>query len=329
MTGCGVRYEDTTAAWGQLVELVTQLQGTAAGQYALQLAQGHFPASAPPQHLAASQQLLSLRQALAVQDMPAAQLACEELQCLTPSLQQLGLDVQLTAAKAHAQLHAAAGCCEEAHAAAAALFVSAASAGMQPQALEALLLMARAALAAGDAAGALPCALSALLHCQQLQLDTLLPEAVLLLAAAWQALEPGGSGFCVQLLQQVLPLAYAQGQVKLQGELEEALAKAMLLTLQDQAADSTAKQQQQDVQQVGQQGQAQAQEQLAGIAQRLAAAAALYEQAGCWGEAAGAWLALAHVLDASGQPGRRDEAAASWHACKQKLWQAGQVEAIA
>jgi anaphase-promoting complex subunit 5 len=333
VTGCGVRYEDATAAWGQLVELVTQLQGTTAGQFALQLAQGHFPASAPPQHLAAAQQLLTLRQALAVKDMPAAKLACEELQCLAPSLQQLGLDVQLAAAKAHAQLHAAAGCWEEAHSAAAALFVSAASSGMQPQALEALMLMARASLAAGDAAGALPCALSALLHCQQLQLDSLLPEAVLLLAAAWQALEPGGSGFCEQLLQQVLPLAYALGAVKLQGELEEALAKAMLLALQDRAAQSAPAEQQQQQQQQGQQAGQQGRlelhaERLAGAAQRLAAAAASYEQAGCWGEAAAAWLALAHVLDASGEADRRNEAAAKWHACKQKLWQAGRVEAV-
>jgi anaphase-promoting complex subunit 5 len=335
VTGCGVRFEDSTAAWGLLVQLVTQLQGTAAGQYALQLAQGHFPASTPPQHLAATQQLLTLRQALAVQDMPAARLACEELQCLAPSIQQLGLDVQLAAAKAHAQLHAAAGCWEEAHRAAAALFVNAASSGMQPQALEALMLMARASLAAGDAAGALPSALSALLHCQQLQLDGLLPEAVLLLAAAWQASEPGGSGFCVQLLQQVLPLAYASGAVKVQGEVEEALAKAMLLTLQDQAAGTTSQQGQEQaagatphqVQQLQGQ-QSNKQQQLAEVAQRLSAAAALYEQAGCWGEAASAWLLLAHVLDAAGQGSRRNEAAARWRACKQKLWQPGQAEVV-
>jgi hypothetical protein len=235
--------------------------------------------------------------------------------------------VQLAAAKAHAQLHAAAGCWEEAHSAAAALFVSAASSGMQPQALEALLLMARASVAAGDAAGALPSALSALLHCQQLQLDGLLPEAVLLLAAAWQALEPGGSGFCVQLLQQVLPLAYASGAVKVQGEVEEALAKATLLTLQDQAAGPAPQQgQQQEGRQEGQH--AREQQQLAEIAQRLSAAAASYEQAGCWGEAASVWLTLAHVLDAAGQAGRRNEAASSWHACKQKLWQAGKAGVV-
>jgi hypothetical protein len=122
----------------------------------------------------------------------------------------------------------------------------------------------------------------------------------------------------VQLLQQVLPLAYACGAVKVQGELEEALAKAMLLTLQDEAAGGTPQQGQQ----------ANRQEQLAEVAQRLSAAAASYEQAGCWGDAASAWLLLAHVLDAAGDGGRRNEAAARWHACKQRLWQPGQAEVV-
>jgi hypothetical protein len=139
----------------------------------------------------------------------------------------------------------------------------------------------------------------------------------------------------VQLLQQVLPLAYACGAVKIQGEVEEALAKALLLTLQDQAVAPAAQQgrdqaagatshQEQPLQ--GQQGERQ--EQLAEVAQRLSAAAASYQQAGCWGEAASAWLLLAHVLDAAGEGGRRNEAAARWCACQQNLWQPGQAKVV-
>lgn len=331
VTGCGVRCEDIASAWALASDLIASSQGSAAADYALSLAAAHFP-TVMPEQLSAAQQQLRLKRALQVQDLQVAAQCCEELQSLAHQQPQLGIEVQLAAAEADARAQAAAGCWPEAHAAAASLFAVAAASGMQPQAVKALLLMGKACVKAGDIAGALPYALSAMMHCQQLQLDALLPEAVLLVAAAWQGLAPGGSGFVAQMLQQVMPVVCGSGNLALQGELQEALGKAMLSAMQDSSNTSTdgggaATSGVQDPQrQVTDNSSSYRAGCIAGqtadlgeVAQRLAAAAAIYEQAGCWSAACDTWMMLAHACNAVGQEQARNTAAVKWHAARQRL----------
>jgi hypothetical protein len=298
-TGSSTRCEDVITGWVQLVLLVQELQGVAAAQHVLALAEGHFPLE-PPQQLLLARQVLAVKAAVQAGRMPDAWLACEELQSLAPLLPQLGLELQLAAAEAHVQVLLAAGCCSEGHAAAAALFATAAGGGMQPQAVSALLLMARAALDAGDAAGSLGPALSALLHCQALQLDGLLPEAVLLVAAAWQELAPDGARFVAQLLQQVQPLAHASGKLRVWADVEHRLGVLQLAAAANGDAPAAGCRR------------APPAEALQAVRQRVAAAAAAYEQAGDARAAADAWLLLAHVCSAAGQEEARNAAAGRW-----------------
>jgi hypothetical protein len=281
-----------------------------------------------------AQQRLAVQRAVQAGRMRDAWAAAEQLQCLAPLAPNLGLELQLVAAEAHARVLLAAGCCGEAHDAAASLFAAAAGSGMQPAAVGALLLLSRACLGAGDAAGALLPALSALLHCQRLSLDGLLPEALLLVAAAWQALAPGADGgeahegFGVgsaggdgalgdsqglvgALLQQVLPLAHATGKLRVWGDVEATLAKLQLA-----AAPATQQQQQQ---QHRSQSQDSLQPVLAAVQQRLGPVAAAYEAAGDAPAARNAWLLLAHVCNAAGREDARDEAAARWQQWTQRL----------
>lgn len=330
LTGSSVHCEDVAAGWVQLVQLALELQGTAAAQQVLALAEAHFPREAP-QQLAVVRQVVRLKAALQAGNFTDARLACEELQGLAPAVHQLGLELQLVAAEAHVQLLQASGCYAEAHSAAASLFATAAGAGMQPQAVTALLLMAKACLAAGDAAGGLPYALSALLHCQVLQFDSLLPEAVLQVATAWQALAPDGAQFALQLLQQVLPSAHAEGRLKVRAELEEGIAKLQLALSQGQGpigatssgssgpAGSSAQQGASGLAQdaagrVAQLSAACVQE----VRQRLGAAATKLQQAGEAKSAAGCWLLLAHVCNAAGLEEERNAAAVNWQLCRQQ-----------
>jgi tetratricopeptide (TPR) repeat protein len=324
LTGSSVSVDDLAAGWVQLVQVALEVQGVAAAQHVLTLAESHFPRESP-QALAVVREVVRLRAALNAGQHTDARLACEELQGLAPAAPQLGLEVRLVAAEAHVQLLQASGCFAEAHAAAASLFATAAGAGMQPQAVAALLMMAKACIAAGDAAGGLPYALSALLHCQVLQFDSLLPEAVLQVATAWQSLAPEGAQFVLQLLQQVLPMAHAEGGPKVRGELEEAIARLQLALDQAAAADAS----QHSTAQQGAAGGV-AGEGLAGsrvqkdsscvqkVRQRLSAAAAMLEQAGEANSAARCWLLLAHVCNAAGLEADRDEAAVHWQLCKQQ-----------
>lgn len=334
LTGSSVHCDDVAAAWVQLLQLVLELQGGAAARHVLTLATSHFPREAP-QQLAVMREVVRLKAALQTGDLTEGRLACDELQGLAPAVRQLGPELQLVAAEAHVQLLHASGCFAEAHAAAASLFATAAGAGMQPQAVAALLLMGKACLAAGDAAGGLPYALSALLHCQVLQVDWLLPEAVLQVATAWQVLAPDRGQFALQLLQQVLPLAHAQGRLQVRAQLEEGIAKLQLALSQGQvsaaAASGNAAQQSAD-------GQAAAAAQAvpAGVVvrpgvscvddvrQRLQAAASMLQQAGEAKPAATCWLLLAHVCHAAGLEQYRNAAAVSWQLCRQQCGAAQQ-----
>jgi len=337
LTGSNVSCEDIAAAWVQLVQVALEMQGAAGARHVLDMAQGHFPGE-PPQQLAVAGELVRLRSALQDGHFTDARLACEQLQSLAPAAPQLGLELQLVAAEAHIQLLQASGCFAEAHAAAASMFATAAGAGMQPQAVMALVLMAEACLAAGDAAGGLPCALSALLHCQVLQLDGLLPEAVLQVGTAWQALAPDGAQFVLKLLQQVLPLAHAQGKLKLRGQLEEAIAK-LRLALAPAGIHSAAAAPAQQGEGGGVTAAAAAAEGGAGsgsaggsggsvlqesstdvqdVCQRLSAAAVMLQQAGEMKAAAGCWLLLAHMFNAAGLERDRNDAAAQWQLCRHR-----------
>jgi hypothetical protein len=280
-------------------------------------------------------QVVRLKAALQASNLTDARLAGEELQGLAPAVPQLGLELQLVAAEAHVQLLQASGSYAEAHSAAASLFATAAGAGMQPQAVTALLLMARACLAAGDAAGGLPYALSALLHCQVLQFDSLLPEAVLQAATAWQALAPDGVQFVVQLLQQALPLAHAEGRLKVRAELEEGIAKLQLAAEQGQvsaAGASSSGSAGGSAQQGAGEGHAAASAQQGAevgaqlgascvqeVRQRLTAAASMFQQVGEVKSAAGCWLLLAHVCNAAGLELDKNAVAVKWQLCQQQL----------
>lgn len=318
-TGSNVHCDDVAAAWVQLMQIVLEVQGVAAAQHVLALAGAHFPREAP-QQLAVAREVMQHKAALQRGDFATARLACEELQGLAPAVPQLGLELQLVAAEAHVQLLQASGCFAEAHAAAASLFATAAGAGMQPQAVTALLLMAKASLAAGDAAGGLPYALSALLHCQLLQFDSLLPEAVLLVGTAWQALAPDGASFVRGLLQQVLPLAHAEGRLRVRGTLEDSIAKLQLAldhTESDHGTVPTASSYYSSSGGGGAGGAAGGSEHQ-DVRQRLTAAAAMLQQAGDMKLAAGCWLLLAHVCNAAGLEQSRNDAAAHWQLCKQQ-----------
>jgi hypothetical protein len=220
---------------------------------------------------------------------------------------------------------------------------------MQPQAVTALLQMAKAALSAGDAAGGLPYALSALLHCQVLQYDGLLPETLLHVATAWQALAPDGAAFVLALLHQVLPLAHAQGKLRVRAELEEGIARLLLALAEPGASVSAAPAVAADWEggvATGTVGERSAdanctagaaasegakgsrfegvaagglsQGDVSEVRQRLTAAAAMLQQAGGVQEAAGCWLLLAHVCNAAGFEAGRNEAAVNWQMCKQR-----------
>jgi tetratricopeptide (TPR) repeat protein len=322
LTGSSVSVDDLAAGWAQLVQIALELQGVAAAQHVLTLAESHFPRESP-QALAVVREVVRVKAALNAGQFTDARLGCEELQGLAPAAPQLGLEVWLVAAEAHVQLLQASGCYAEAHAAAAALFATAAGAGMQPQAVTALLLMAKACIAAGDAAGGLPYALSALLHCQALQFDSLLPEAVLQVATAWQSLAPDGAQFVLQLLQQVLPMAHAEGGLKVRGELEEAIARLQLALEQAAAGRASQHGTAQPGAAAGAAGHgvASSMQRDAGcvqeVRQRLSVAAAMLQQAGEARSAARCWLLLAHVCNAAGLEAERDEAAVHWQLCKQ------------
>eukprot|EP00775_Hariotina_reticulata_P008453 gene8453-8637_t len=321
ITGCSICYDDLAACWAMLVEHISEVQGIAAAESAMLWATMHFPSADPPQ-LVAVQQQLALHRALHTRDLSAAHLACQELQSIVQPPPHLNLQLQLAAAEADAQLKAASGDWQQAHAAAATLFNVAAAAAMQPQAVKALLLMTRAALGAGDTAGSLPYGLSAFLHCQQLQLDGLLPEAVLLLAAGWQGLAPGGgSDFVQQLLQQVLPLGLATKSLKLRGDLEAAMAKLQLARLHEEGAAAAAAARTADRALAA--GMAADDEhrrgQLGAAAVWLEDAAAGYEQAGLWPLACEVWVMLSHVLNVLGDEAARNQVAARWQAARQLL----------
>jgi hypothetical protein len=326
ITGCSISYDDLANCWALLVTHVCEVQGVRAAERALFCATSHFPAAAPPQ-LVAVQQQLALHKAMHLRDLPAAHLACQELQSLVQPLPHLDLQLQLAAAEADAELKAASGAWQQAHTAAATLFNVAAAAAMQPQAVKALLLMGRAAMGAGDIAGSLPCGLSAFLHCQQLQLDGLLPEAVLLLAAAWQGLAPGGGlDFVQQLLQQVLPLGLATKSLKSRGDLGAGMAKLQLAKLHEESAAAAAaaaatiehtacRSTAVRGPHIGQQQQ----QQLAAAAMWLEDAAAGYEQAGLWPQACELLVMLSHVMNVLGDAAARNKAAARWQAAQQLL----------
>jgi tetratricopeptide (TPR) repeat protein len=334
LTGSSIHCDDVASGWVQLVQLALELQGVSGAQHVLTLAESHFPREAP-QQLAVVRQVVRLKAALQASNLTDARLAGEELQGLAPAVPQLGLELQLVAAEAHVQLLQASGSYAEAHSAAASLFATAAGAGMQPQAVTALLLMARACLAAGDAAGGLPYALSALLHCQVLQFDSLLPEAVLQAATAWQALAPDGVQFVVQLLQQALPLAHAEGRLKVRAELEEGIAKLQLAAEQGQvsaAGASSSGSAGGSAQQGAGEGHAAASAQQGAevgaqlgascvqeVRQRLTAAASMFQQVGEVKSAAGCWLLLAHVCNAAGLELDRNAVAVKWQLCQQQL----------
>jgi hypothetical protein len=334
LTGSSIHCDDVASGWVQLVQLALELQGVSGAQHVLTLAESHFPREAP-QQLAVVRQVVRLKAALQASNLTDARLAGEELQGLAPAVPQLGLELQLVAAEAHVQLLQASGSYAEAHSAAASLFATAAGAGMQPQAVTALLLMARACLAAGDAAGGLPYALSALLHCQVLQFDSLLPEAVLQAATAWQALAPDGVQFVVQLLQQALPLAHAEGRLKVRAELEEGIAKLQLAAEQGQvsaAGASSSGSAGGSAQQGAGEGHAAASAQQGAevgaqlgascvqeVRQRLTAAASMFQQVGEVKSAAGCWLLLAHVCNAAGLELDKNAVAVKWQLCQQQL----------
>jgi hypothetical protein len=294
-------------------------------------------------------QVVRLRGSLQAGNLVDARLACEELQALAPPAPQMGPELQLLAAESHVQLLHSSGSFAEAHAAAASLFATAAGAGMQPQAVAALLQMAKAALSAGDAAGGLPYALSALLHCQVLQYDGLLPEALLHVATAWQVLAPDGAAFVLALLQQVLPLAHAQGKLRVRAELEGGIARLLLAlaepggsvsaapavaaggeggvatgTVGERSADANciagtaASEGAKGSQFEGVAAGGLSEGDVSEVRQRLTAAAAMLQQAGEMQGAAGCWLLLAHVCNAAGLEAGRNEAAVKWQLCKQR-----------
>lgn len=111
----------------------------------------------------------------------------------------------------------------------------------QAQAARCLLQLGGVFWAAGDAAGALPYALSAALQCHQLDLATLAADAVLLVSQLWRALVPGGSGWALAMLQEMLPLAATVGNVKLQAQLQMAAVETWLESISSSSMQGSAR----------------------------------------------------------------------------------------
>jgi hypothetical protein len=337
-TGCAQqRCEHSSAAWGLLADLAAQRGGTAAGTRVLELAlqMPHGKRQPMPHHLAAAAAQLRLSGALAAGDAAAAREAAAAMRSLVPSQPGLRPELQLAAIRGETEAWLASGDWAAAHSAAASLFALSAAAGLTAPALEGLVLLGRAALGAGDAANALPYALSALHHAQTLGADAALLHALLLLARCWAALAPGGASLAATLLCDAAPLAHGAGGPAAAGELQATVARLQLQLAQevvgsvppvhagDAARESSGP---------GAGAEAlplspitpeverdSAPSCLREPAARLAAAGALLEASGEWLQASDAWLSLAHVHDATSAPGPRDTAAAAWMAVQEHL----------
>ncbi len=228
----------------------------------------------------------------------------------------------------HVNVLLASGALCEAHTAAGRLFDQSMAAGLPENAVRALLLLARVHSDAGDALGAFPYVLAALLHCRLLGLDVLGTEAALALARLWGVLLPpaqgsstsssssgkggtadgirdadssapgvtageagtssGGAAYTSVLLSEVMPLVMAHGSLELQGEAQLAAADALLAGVGPGHELASVAEQ---------------------AGQLLCRAAAAFEGAICWGRAAGAQSLLAHMCHAVGDAAGRDEAA--------------------
>jgi hypothetical protein len=198
---------------------------------------------------------------------------------------------------------------------------------MQAPAAALLALLGELHLEAGDAAGALPYALSATLHCQQLHLARLAPAAALLVARLWHALAPccggssgggggssGGAAQALALLGGALPLALAQRDAATVGRIQAAAAEMMLSDIDSVevrgggAAEAKAP--------GGGNRRRRQRRRVRDAAARLAAGARALEGAGAWGPARDAWRLMAVLMHARGAEEARDAAATRACACE-------------
>lgn len=194
---------------------------------------------------------------------------------------------RLEATKRLVHVHIASGALDKAHALAGQLFSSACAAGMQAAAAEALLLLARAHLAADDPISALPYVLSCTLHAMELNLDMLAAEAAVVCSQAWLALSPGHLPQVLNDVERVLPLVLAHGSAALRSEVQMAVADMLLAGA--------------DVEEVRQRQH--------WAAALLAGAAAGWESLHDWRQARKAHFMLAHLYNAVGAQQMRYAAA--------------------
>lgn len=192
----------------------------------------------------------------------------------------------------------------------------------QAEAARALLQMGELHLAAGDPSGALPYALSAALHCQQLFLSRLQPRAALLSARAWRALSPAGArggAAARRMLRAALAGALAGRDLEAVGKLRIALAEVDLS--EAECVD--------DSEVAGGDGKGEGAEarrrrrrrtRCEGAAAALEAGAGALELAGARRGARDAWALLAVLRNARGEEGARDAAAERAAACEHGPW---------
>ena len=196
---------------------------------------------------------------------------------------------------------------------------------MQAQAARCLLHLGGVLWAAGDAAGALPYALSAVLQCHQLELATLAAEAVLLVSQLWRALVPGGGAWGSAMLQEMLPLAATVGKVKLQAQLQMAAVETCLEAMMSSSSSDGSWQGSSLGGVDGHETQLQC-HLLGGLGvcveevqQWLQAAAAGFTMLSMWEEAEGAWQLMALVCRHLKQADRGNAAVGCCFAAKEQI----------
>eukprot|EP00798_Chlamydomonas_sp_ICE-L_P017095 gene17095-23392_t len=200
--------------------------GTTTAEAISKLSEHAFPPPTTPRSLLSARLVLAHDQAIAHGRVVEAEHITEGLLQLADPVNYLGMPLRLEAHRTAVQNLIASGSLSEANTLAIDLFCKYSQAGMQVEAVQSLLLLAEIHLAAENPLGALPYALSCLLHTTSpaMHHDLLAARATLCVGKTWLALCPGHRPEIEMMVEEVMPVVVAHGSRSLQAHAQSTLA---------------------------------------------------------------------------------------------------------
>ncbi|MEW5312226.1 MAG: hypothetical protein WDW38_003873, partial [Sanguina aurantia] len=192
--------DERATAFAQLAQVTHERRGPDAAAAVLEAAAHAFPL-VQPKAIAVVQGTVQHATMLATGQLAAAERCSADVLSAAEPASHLDVRIRLQSQHLVVQGLTASGDLARAFAAATDLFANSTHAGLQYEAMQALLLLSEVHLAANDPMGALQYSLACRLHARELHHDILAAQAAVSVACCWLALSPSNLPEIISMLQ--------------------------------------------------------------------------------------------------------------------------------